>query len=337
MTMKMQSFRTAALALVAVITNPGDGSADVVTNVIDSEKLGQRAAFQLYAPPIIEGETAPLLYLLHDETCSSRTDCSPSGGSTSSLDALAPLLDRLIEDREVRPMFIVSAPIATADHQHGWDSFYLDHADGTFPYRDFFVEEFMPHVERALPVPTAGRWIGGSGMGGYGALSLVLDHPALFEGVAAWEPSEYTPVDLVEMDQADYDRRFGPSWGAGRFGAARITEAYLDDSLFGRARDVEAQAFGSTKFYIRLASSGPTAAGGELLRRRMDEKALPVTFTDGMDDGPILFAACMMSQNPRYRTEACLQDVPPAEPKKFGSSFNPAEIKSAQDPRRNHK
>ncbi len=78
MTMKMQSFRTAALALVAVITNPGDGSADVVTNVIDSEKLGQRAAFQLYAPPIIEGETAPLLYLLHDETCSSRMDCSPS-------------------------------------------------------------------------------------------------------------------------------------------------------------------------------------------------------------------------------------------------------------------
>ncbi len=212
-------------------------------------------------------------------------------------------------------MFIVSAPIATADHQHGWDSFYLDHADGTFPYRDFFVEEFMPHVERALPVPTAGRWIGGSGMGGYGALSLVLDHPALFEGVAAWEPSEYTPVDLVEMDQADYDRRFGPSWGAGRFGAARITEAYLDDSLFGRARDVEAQAFGSTKFYIRLASSGPTAAGGELLRRRMDEKALPVTFTDGMDDGPILFAACMMSQNPRYRTEACLQDVPQRNPR----------------------
>ena len=54
-------------------------------------------------------------------------------------------------------------------------------------YSDFFLQEFMPHIERNYRIVPgrSGRAISGISMGGYGALRFAFAHPELFSAVSA--------------------------------------------------------------------------------------------------------------------------------------------------------
>jgi len=69
----------------------------------------------------------------------------------------------------------------------GGSSFYVNSADGKERYSDFFLQEFMPFVERKYRVePTReSRGIEGMSMGGYGALRVAFSYPQLFGSVGA--------------------------------------------------------------------------------------------------------------------------------------------------------
>ena len=69
----------------------------------------------------------------------------------------------------------------------GDEAFFVNSRDGKRPYEDFFIQEFMPAVERRYRVrPGRGaRGITGISMGGYGALHLAFRHPQLFAVVSA--------------------------------------------------------------------------------------------------------------------------------------------------------
>jgi S-formylglutathione hydrolase FrmB len=76
--------------------------------------------------------------------------------------------------------FLIVAP-------EGRRGFYINSADGSVRYNDFFLQEFMPQIEakyRILPGRT-GRAIGGISMGGYGAIRFAFAHPELFSAVSA--------------------------------------------------------------------------------------------------------------------------------------------------------
>jgi S-formylglutathione hydrolase FrmB len=76
--------------------------------------------------------------------------------------------------------FLIVAP-------EGRRSFYINSADGSVRYNDFFLQEFLPRVEhkyRILP-GRAGRAISGISMGGFGALRFAFAHPELFSAVSA--------------------------------------------------------------------------------------------------------------------------------------------------------
>lgn len=112
----------------------------------------------------------PVLYFLHGLGDNEQTLFN-SGGWT--------LLDDLRNQHKMGD-FLIVAP-------EGRRSFYINSADGSVRYSDFFLREFIPQVEskyRILP-GRAGRAISGISMGGYGSLRFAFAHPELFSAVSA--------------------------------------------------------------------------------------------------------------------------------------------------------
>lgn len=69
----------------------------------------------------------------------------------------------------------------------GGNSFYVNSANGKVRYSDFFLQEFMPFIERKYRIENLRntRGIDGMSMGGYGALRLGFAHTELFGSVSA--------------------------------------------------------------------------------------------------------------------------------------------------------
>jgi S-formylglutathione hydrolase FrmB len=112
----------------------------------------------------------PILYFLHGLGDNEQTLFN-SGGWT--------LLDDLRKQHKMGD-FLIVAP-------EGRRSFYVNSADGSARYSDFFLQEFMPAIERKYRIRAgrAGRAISGISMGGYGALRFAFAHPELFSAVSA--------------------------------------------------------------------------------------------------------------------------------------------------------
>jgi len=111
-----------------------------------------------------------VLYFLHGLGDNEQTLFN-SGGWT--------LLDDLRNQHKMGD-FLIAAP-------DGKRSFYVNSADGTVPYGDFFLQEFMPLIEKKYSIRAGrqGRAISGISMGGYGALHFAFAHPELFSAVSA--------------------------------------------------------------------------------------------------------------------------------------------------------
>jgi S-formylglutathione hydrolase FrmB len=112
----------------------------------------------------------PVLYFLHGLGDNEQTLFN-SGGWT--------LLDDLRNHHKMGD-FLIVAP-------EGRRSFYINSADGSVRYSDFFLQEFMPMIEKKYSIRAGrhGRAISGISMGGYGALHFAFAHPELFSAVSA--------------------------------------------------------------------------------------------------------------------------------------------------------
>jgi S-formylglutathione hydrolase FrmB len=112
----------------------------------------------------------PVLYFLHGLGDNEQTLFN-SGGWT--------LLDDLRNQHKLGD-FLIVAP-------EGRRSFYINSADGALRYNDFFLQEFIPQIERKYRIlpGRSGRAISGISMGGYGALRFAFAHPELFSAVSA--------------------------------------------------------------------------------------------------------------------------------------------------------
>lgn len=114
------------------------------------------------------------------------------------------IVDRLIAAGAVRPL-IIAIP-------DGGNSFYVNAVDGSAPYEDYLLNDFMPFVESAYRVNAdrAHRAISGVSMGGYGALMLAMRHPDLFSSASA-HSAMLLPAPIHELPprlRASYQSRF---------------------------------------------------------------------------------------------------------------------------------
>ncbi len=163
------------LSLIAAI--PATAQSRIDCNALNSRILKQVVHYCVYLPAGYDAGAAqhlaaryPVLYFLHGLGDNERTLFN-TGGWT--------LLDDLRRQRKMGD-FLIVAP-------EGKRSFYINSADGAVRYNDFFLQEFMPHVEGAYRIRPgrSGRAISGISMGGYGALRFAFAHPTLFSSVSA--------------------------------------------------------------------------------------------------------------------------------------------------------
>jgi S-formylglutathione hydrolase FrmB len=163
---------------VAVLLAAGSGVAQsrIDCNVLNSKILKRSVHYCVYIPSGYDAGVKqqparqyPILYFLHGLGDNEQTLFN-SGGWT--------LLDDLRKQHKMGD-FLIVAP-------EGRRSFYVNSADGSVRYSDFFLQEFMPQIESKYQIRgRAGRAISGISMGGYGALRVAFAHPELFSAVSA--------------------------------------------------------------------------------------------------------------------------------------------------------
>jgi S-formylglutathione hydrolase FrmB len=162
----------------------------------------------------------PALYFLHGLGDNEQTLFN-SGGWT--------LLDDLRNQHKMGA-FLIAAP-------EGRRSFYINSADGSVRYNDFFLQEFIPQIEskyRILPGRTS-RAISGISMGGYGAIRFAFAHPELFSAVSAQSAALITESPQ-SLDSAS--RSGTPMAGvlAPVFGTPINVPHWIENSPFGLAK-----------------------------------------------------------------------------------------------------
>ena len=144
----------------------------------------------------------PILYFLHGLGDNEQTLFN-SGGWT--------LLDDLRSKHQMGD-FLIVAP-------EGRRNFYINSADGSERYSDFFLTEFLPQIEGKyrVRVGRAGRAISGISMGGYGALRFAFAHPELFSAVSAQSAALITQspqeLDAAGRTGAPLTGVLGPVFG----------------------------------------------------------------------------------------------------------------------------
>jgi len=172
----LSRLRCFVIVLVAIVgTSAAQSRIDC--SALNSPILKRSVRYCVYIPSGYDAATKqqsprryPILYLLHGLGDNEQTLFN-SGGWT--------LLDDLRKQQKMGD-FLIAAP-------EGRRSFYVNSADGSVLYSDFFLQEFMPHIERKYRIVAgrAGRAITGISMGGYGALRFAFAHPELFSAVSA--------------------------------------------------------------------------------------------------------------------------------------------------------
>jgi S-formylglutathione hydrolase FrmB len=147
------------------------GRAECVS--LPSKILARAVPYCVLLPPSYDAEKTrryPVLYLLHGLGDNEQM-LVHSGGMN--------LVEDMWEQHQLGEFLIVTPA--------GGASFYINSHDGKRRYGDFFLQEFMPGVEKRYRTQTGRRshGIAGISMGGYGALHIAFRHPQLFGAVGA--------------------------------------------------------------------------------------------------------------------------------------------------------
>lgn len=188
-----RSFQVMTLLVALIVSFPAHAQSRIDCNALNSRLLKYPVHYCVYLPAsYAAGATKnppqryPVLYFLHGLGDNEQTLFN-SGGWT--------LLDDL-RQRHTIGDFLIVAP-------EGRRSFYINSADGSVRYSDFFLQEFIPLIESKYRVSSGrkNRAISGISMGGYGALRFAFSHPEMFSAVSAQSAALITESP-EELDSA---------------------------------------------------------------------------------------------------------------------------------------
>ena len=149
----------------------------------DSAEIGLPMRFGLFMPP----QPKALLVFLAGLTCNEETFAIKAGAQKLAAELGLALLT---PDTSPRGANVVGESDA-------WDfgvgaGFYLDATEAPWAthwrMESYLTKELLPLVQRELSLPADKTGIFGHSMGGHGALTLALRHPALFKSVSALAP-----------------------------------------------------------------------------------------------------------------------------------------------------
>ncbi|MGH9573651.1 MAG: alpha/beta hydrolase [Candidatus Acidiferrales bacterium] len=171
---------------------------------VKSKILRRPVPYCIFLPPTYDSNTAqkyPVLYFLHGLGENEQVLLNSDGWQ---------IIEQAWADKTLGE-FIIVAPAAGR-------SFYINSKDGKVRYEDFFIQEFLPIIEKnyRIRATRTTRGLDGISMGGYGALRFAFKYPKLFGSVSAHSAAliERPPtVQINPQQQAAVTRLVGTAFG----------------------------------------------------------------------------------------------------------------------------
>lgn len=170
--------------------------------------------FGVYRPPQAAGVAVPVLLCLAGLTCTEETFAIKAGAQRHAAEHGLMLVTPDTSPRHT------GLAHATDDWDFGEGAgFYLDATQGPWASRfrmeSWIVEELLPLLRTQFPAQVDRLGVCGHSMGGHGALTLALRHPALFTSVSAFAP--ICAPSRVPWGEKAFKRYFGEdraAWAA---------------------------------------------------------------------------------------------------------------------------
>ncbi len=162
-------------------------------------------------------ESYPVVYLLHG--WGDNHTAWYKGGSIQYF------ADRFLS--ETGPMIFVMP--------QGFNTYYVNKFNGTFPYMDMFTRELVPAIDSVFRTKKdkSQRAVMGYSMGGYGALILPALNPNIFSISVPLSMSFRTDQQYIDQSQSSWDNQFGTVFGGiGNVGNLRLTPHFIAHSPF---------------------------------------------------------------------------------------------------------
>src|SRR5580658_568277 len=223
-----RSLRIILLFAALAASLPVHAQSRIDCNALNSRILKHEVHYCVYLPAGYDAVTTkhpaqsyPVLYFLHGLGDNEQTLFN-TGGWT--------LLDDLRNQHKMGE-FLIVAP-------EGGRTFYINSADGSVHYSDFFLQEFIPLIETKYRIDKDRnhRAISGISMGGYGALRFAFAHPEMFSAVSAQSAALITE----SPQELDTGARSGAPLGkllAGVFGGPIEATHWKENSPFALASE----------------------------------------------------------------------------------------------------
>ena len=195
------------LVVVSVLLPLARAQSRIECSALNSRILNQTVHYCVLLPAVYDASDAKsrrysVLYFLHGLGEDERTLFDTGGWN---------LIEDLRQQHKIGD-FLIVAP-------EGRRSFFVNSADGKVRYSDFFLQEFMPSIERQYRIRAGrqSRAVSGVSMGGYGALRLAFAHPELFSSVTAQSGALMTDspqeLDAAMRSGTTVGRLLGPVFG----------------------------------------------------------------------------------------------------------------------------
>lgn len=228
----LTTIRTTAMGIAFAFATSAaaDQGTVLFDQTVESDHVSWDTLYSIYLPAGYDaGERHyPIIYMLPGGAGQTHNDWFVRGGAAETL-------DRLIEAGEIPPVIAISPDPRRINRQE-FNTYYLDDSDGSEKWETMFFEDFVPQVEERYRVIDDDHFRSAIGlsMGGYGALIYSYRNPEFFSAVAALSPAIRTDDQILAMDQAGWDRRYGQTWGVDLAGEERLHDRYYEDSVFAQ-------------------------------------------------------------------------------------------------------
>jgi enterochelin esterase-like enzyme len=242
---------------------------------LKSQILGRDVRYTIYLPAdYASGERRyPVTYLLHGYT-----DDDTGWLQFGEVNRYA---DAAMASGEVPPMII-----AMPDGGVAW---YINDTEGKERYEDFFIKEFMPHIEatyRARPKKEF-RAVAGLSMGGYGTFIYALKYPDLFAVAAPLSAAVIPDVEMEKMPDDRFNVIFAKLYAPGNLkGKARLTEHWYKNSVLKLIANAKPEDLKKVRWWVDCGDGDFLIKGNLELAALMTDKQVPFEFRvrDGVHD-----------------------------------------------------
>lgn len=232
---------------------------------MESKLLNTNVNYSVYLPDGFDtsDELYPVVYLLNGYT-GDETNWAQYGN-------LKEIADELIISQQVVPMVIIMPD--------GDDRLYMNKDDGTYPYEDMFITEFLPFVEKAYRIKQdkTYRAISGLSMGGAGTLRLALKHNNLFNSCAAFSSAIMTEDEIITNSSSGMNNYFGriDSTIKELKGEERITKTIKSYDVLNLVKSENDEKLKTVNIYFDCGDDDFLAIGNAQLHIELKKKKIP--------------------------------------------------------------